>query len=337
MEGKPPVKISIIVPVFNVINYIHQCVDSLINQTLKEIEIILIDDCSTDGSGHVCDEYSQKDDRVIVIHNKTNLKQGVSRNKGIEKAQGEYLGFVDPDDWIDLDFYEKLYDSAKKRKADIAKTSAIHVFPDGRFSPPTTLNRYIKRGLREGKPLYTLILSEHWAGVYKKDLIERNNIRFPDIRNGQDIVFLMQVSYYAKVVSIVSKTYYYYRQHQKSTTHVKNIPYFESTLQCFKLHVDFVNAKNIDREGYDFLFFRGLIGVTKRFPLFKDRPDLLEYRDEYLIKTIGIILDYKYDRSILLKYLLKGLIRQQQMGRINNSLPFKIARTTINLKRLIRK
>ena len=137
------IKISVVIPVYNVEPFIKQCLDSLINQTLKEIEIILVDDCSTDSSGEICDEYAAKDNRVVVIHNKKNIRQGLSRNKGIEIAKGEYIGFVDPDDWVDLDFFEKLYNTAKKNNSDIVKTEPIRVNSDGSQELNTSLNKTI--------------------------------------------------------------------------------------------------------------------------------------------------------------------------------------------------
>lgn len=102
------IKVSIIVPIYNTENYLNTCIKNLINQTLKEIEIILIDDGSTDNSGKICDEYAKKDKRIKVIHKK-NEGAALARNVGIEIAQGEYIAFVDSDDYTDFDYYEKLY------------------------------------------------------------------------------------------------------------------------------------------------------------------------------------------------------------------------------------
>jgi len=104
-QNSTTIKVSVVIPVYNVESYFRQCLDSLKSQTLEEIEFIIINDCSTDSCGTICDEYSRSDERFIVVHNKTNIRQGLSRNKGIELAQGEYIGFVDADDFIDPDFY----------------------------------------------------------------------------------------------------------------------------------------------------------------------------------------------------------------------------------------
>ena len=102
------VKISIIVPVFNVEKYLSECLNSLINQTLKDIEIICVDDGSTDSSPSILEEFRNKDERIKVIRQE-NSGVSVARNNGLAIAQGEYVGFVDSDDWVDADFFEKLY------------------------------------------------------------------------------------------------------------------------------------------------------------------------------------------------------------------------------------
>lgn len=119
-------KVSIIVPVYNVEKYLRKCIDSLVNQTLNDIEIICINDGSTDKSLKILKEYKNKDSRIILL-NQENSGQSVARNRGIEIAKGEYLGFVDPDDWIDLDYYEKLYNAAIGTNADIATAGIIRI------------------------------------------------------------------------------------------------------------------------------------------------------------------------------------------------------------------
>lgn len=111
--------ISIIVPVYNVEEYIEQALDSLINQTYKNIEIIIIDDGSTDNSAIICERYAEEDKRIVVIHTANN-GVAIARNLGINLAKGEYIGFVDPDDYINLEMFEKLYGALKECKADIA-------------------------------------------------------------------------------------------------------------------------------------------------------------------------------------------------------------------------
>ena len=111
-------KISIIVPVYNVEQYINRCIDSLLGQTLKDIEIILVDDGSPDQCPQICDEYARKDSRIKVIHKKNN-GLGYARNSGLELATGEYIAFVDSDDYVNINMYEKLYNETINNNFDI--------------------------------------------------------------------------------------------------------------------------------------------------------------------------------------------------------------------------
>ena len=110
--------ISVIVPIYNVESYLEQCIKSIINQTYKNIEIILIDDGSTDKSPKICDKYKQKDSRIIVVH-KQNTGVSATRNIGLELSKGKWIAFVDSDDWIEKEYLEELLLNAKKEKADI--------------------------------------------------------------------------------------------------------------------------------------------------------------------------------------------------------------------------
>ena len=112
-------KISIIVPVYKVEKYIHKCIDSILAQTFTDFELILVDDGSPDNCGKICDEYAKEDSRIVVIH-KDNGGVSDARNIGISRANGEYIGFVDSDDYIDKDMYKNLYESCLNNKADIS-------------------------------------------------------------------------------------------------------------------------------------------------------------------------------------------------------------------------
>ena len=122
-------KISIIVPVYKVEKYIHKCIDSILNQTFKDFELILVDDGSPDNCGKICDEYAKKDSRVIVIH-KENGGLSSARNSGLDIARGDYIGFVDSDDYIENDMYELLYNLCEENNCDISSCSSIIHFPN---------------------------------------------------------------------------------------------------------------------------------------------------------------------------------------------------------------
>ena len=123
-------KVSIIVPIYNAGKFLEKCLDTLVNQTLKDIEIILVLDCPTDGSDRIAREYAEKDPRIRLIVNEQNLNIGLSRNEGLKIARGEYIGFSDHDDWRELDMYEKLYQKAREDQADIAISNFDSIYPD---------------------------------------------------------------------------------------------------------------------------------------------------------------------------------------------------------------
>lgn len=205
-------KVSIIVPAFNTEDYIEKCLNSLINQTLKEIEIILIDDGSTDNTLNIAKIFAKEDERIKII-SQTNKKQGVARNRGTELASGEYIGFVDSDDWVDLDFFEKLYNSAHKYNSDIALATNVRI-GNGRTKKRlnikkeefvTSLQDKIDISHQVKNPCPT-------NKIYRKEMLEKNQITWPEGIYCEDKLFTMQAIYYANgLVTVPDINYYYYR------------------------------------------------------------------------------------------------------------------------------
>ena len=122
-------RISVVVPVYNVEQYLEKCVNSIINQTYKNLEIILVDDGATDKSGKLCDELAKLDNRIMAYHKK-NGGLSDARNYGVERATGDYIGFVDGDDYIDAEMYEKLYEAIKKENVDVAECNLKIIYSD---------------------------------------------------------------------------------------------------------------------------------------------------------------------------------------------------------------
>lgn len=149
--NKNNIKVSVIIPVYNVEKYLRQCLNSITNQTLEDIEIICINDGSTDNSLKILKKYAQKDQRIIII-NKENSGAADSRNKGLKIAQGEYIGFVDGDDWIDKNYYEKLYNVALKNGADIARCTYKYCYKN--TIKDSELNRIIENRIQNNEPIF---------------------------------------------------------------------------------------------------------------------------------------------------------------------------------------
>lgn len=209
-------KVSVIVPVYNVEKYLKRCLDSLINQTLSDIDIICINDGSKDSSLQILEQYAQKDSR-IVIYNQENSGLSVARNTGLEHASGEYIGFVDSDDWVDLDFYEKLYNSAKNNNADIAVADFIREHP----------NKKPKRLKLKEEKIYTtpedkfMICKVHregcvWNKIYRTEFIKSINLKFVPKMYYEDRDFTIKSLYFSKKLVTTPNTYYRYFVNPKS-------------------------------------------------------------------------------------------------------------------------
>ena len=264
MEKSKP-KVSIIVPVYNVEKYLHRCIDSLINQTLKDIEIIAVNDGSADSRLSILKEYEKKDTRVIVINNKN---QGVSysRNIGIDKARGDYLLFVDSDDWIDLDMCEQMYNKALSNQSDIVMCSYIREFgshsKEKIFSSKDVticeneeikeLNRKIigpignELGTGEGLDSLGTI----WAKLYKSKLINDTSYRFIDLKeigSAEDTLFNIMIFKNVTKITFLNKPYYHY---WKGNTDSITVGYNPNLIvqwhKLFEYIRNFIDENNLD-------------------------------------------------------------------------------------------
>ena len=174
-------KISIIIPVYNVEEYLPKCLDSVINQTLKDIEIICINDCSTDNSLEILENYVKKDSRIIVLNQEKNQGQGAARNRGLQIASGEYVGFVDSDDWVENDYFEKLYNAAIKYNADIA---TVNMLKHKKYYKKYNVfhKKYLlKSDIQEKIKLYSDKKKYFFYAInkiFKTSIIKDNNINF---------------------------------------------------------------------------------------------------------------------------------------------------------------
>lgn len=210
-------KVSIIVPVYNVKKYLRKCLDSLINQTLKDIEIICINDGSTDKSLEILEEYKNRDSRIILL-NQENSGQSVARNRGIEIAKGEYIGFVDPDDWVDLDYYEKLYNAASTNNTDIAVGGIIRVTG---IKKKKFLN-FEKETLTDNTKLKFELCdvpekSYVWNKIYKTEKLKEIGLEFEKGIFYEDCIFTPQALFYLGKIVTVPNIYYYYLRRGNST------------------------------------------------------------------------------------------------------------------------
>lgn len=244
-------KISVIIPVFNTEKYLQRCLESVLNQTLSDIEIICINDCSADNSLEILREYSAKDKRVKIINFTRNQGAAAARNAGIKEAGGEYLGFIDSDDYIEPDFYENLYNTAKKTPSDIIKGSDMLIHqPDGEI----IFDRHNEK-IKENKLNF-------WAGyttaIYKTRFIKENNILFPEgLLVGEDPVFAIKAAFLADKIEIINNAQYHYIRREKSlNSEIWSREKVLSYIQYIETITDFISKQNVDRENHQIVFGR---------------------------------------------------------------------------------
>jgi|tagenome__1003787_1003787.scaffolds.fasta_scaffold20982225_1 glycosyltransferase involved in cell wall biosynthesis len=210
--------VSIIVPVYNNEKYLQQCIDSLINQTLRDIEIILVNDGSNDNSLLICHEFQKIDTRIKVI-DKPNGGVSSARNAGLKIASGEYVGFVDSDDWIEPDMYEKMYSAAEKHEADAVVVSfkinmdrKEHLkkvrLLEGSHSASTLLDLHIEDGSLKG-----MLMPSNCNTIYRSEIINRNNLFFDEeLKINEDGIFNLKFLMKARTVYSLPNDYvYHYR------------------------------------------------------------------------------------------------------------------------------
>lgn len=209
--------VSIIVPAYNVAQYISRCLHSLLRQTLKEIEIIVIDDGSTDNTADKIREIAAMDARIKTIF-QPNMKQGAARNRGLEIASGEYIGFVDSDDWVNDDYFEKLYLAAKKYDSDLALGTNIRI-GNGKTKKRLNIEKEVfVRSLQDRIDISKQAKNPCPTNkIYRKKMLLDNNIFYPEGIFCEDKLFTMQALYYANGIVTVPEVYYYYFRNPHST------------------------------------------------------------------------------------------------------------------------
>lgn len=209
-------KISVVVPVYNVEKYLKECIDSIINQTLEDIEIICVNDGSTDSSLEILNNYAKKDSRIIVI-NKSNSGYGHTMNMGLNAASGEYIGIIESDDFADKNMFEDLYKLAKEYDADIVKGDWYNYWSKNKFARKNNRISSAKAlkltNSKQDKSLLRINPSV-WSAIYKKDFLNKYNIRFLETPGAsyQDLAFSFKVFALAEKVILTDKAYLYYRQ-----------------------------------------------------------------------------------------------------------------------------
>jgi glycosyltransferase involved in cell wall biosynthesis len=221
-------KISIVVPIYGVEKYLNECVDSILNQTLRDIEVVLVDDGSKDRCPEMVDEYAARDSRVVAIH-QPNGGYGRAVNHGIEVATGEYIGIIESDDWIEPTMYEKLYASAKQHNTDITKGEFYAYDSQASDGQCDKLWKSRYQDLDDAPdgvfsiadyPLFLAFHASIWSSIYRADFIKPQKVSETRSASYQDFPFMVEAICRAKRISVVKEPLVHYRmeENQNSST-----------------------------------------------------------------------------------------------------------------------
>ncbi len=288
-------KISIIVPVYNGGEFLSKCIESIVTQTEKDLELILIDDGSSDNSGLLCDQYARTDSRIKVIHQK-NAGVSVARNKGINIAIGEYIGFVDSDDWVEPNMFERLLQEARNTDADIVMCDATTVYEDGHIQVDTITQLSGNQILKKSDFTPSLLLEMAGSAcrcIYKNNryndkLQKRNTLLFPlGVKFSEDRIFNLYAFGQANKVAYMKEAFYNRYMNKKSAVHRFHEDYFET----------YKNAANS-------------IEQVIRSTWQNDDELQRAYLGQFISGAIGAICNYYYKTSSLTAVEKKNMVKR---------------------------
>lgn len=236
-------KVSVILPIYNVQNYLRECLDSVIHQTLEDLEIICVNDGSTDSSLDIIQEYAAKDHRIRIITG-PNGGYGRAMNQGLDQASGEYIGIVEPDDYVSPDMFGDLYQIAREKNLDFVKADFYRFARDASGKEDLQYEHIDKSGKRYGEllnpsqdPSTIRFTLNTWSGIYKREFIEAHHIRHHETPGAsfQDNGFYFQTFIYARRAMIIDKPYYRNRRDNPNSS-VKS----KEKVYCMNIELDYV-------------------------------------------------------------------------------------------------
>lgn len=314
-------KVSIIIPCYGVERYLDRCMKTVVNQTLKDIEIILVDDSSPDRVPEICDEWAKSDNRIKVIHKEKNEGLGFARNTGLDIAKGEYVAFVDSDDYVDITIYEQLYNASEhgifdavfcglKQETINGSYLRINDFKDIKtFNKhelyKTALSFINKTDLCENERLFMSV----WHSIYKRNIIESYHIRFYSEREilSEDLPFQVEFCLKANKIKFIPEYLYSYSFNKKSLTRNFNINKFDAAFKLRTLLLNITKDHNIGRTLIDTEFYSRIRNMLAKLIFSKNYSIIYKYQfiRQLCHKDIWKKLDMSYDENKSWKYKMQ--------------------------------
>ena len=310
------IKVSVIIPVYNAEQYLRQCLDSVLGQSLKEIEVICVDDGSTDSSLGILREYERKDRRLKIL-TQANSGPARARNNALTQAMGEYLVFLDADDWFEADFLEKMSVCIEKNKADICICKAqrfdsasgkalpsdwmlkTELVPDEAFSPEEAA-QYI----------FQFTYGQVWDKLYRRSFLLESGILFPELRNSEDTAFAYTTLLSAGRIAVLPEVFVHYRVNVSSSVSSSIVNQPEAPYEAFRIiyeHLEFMENKGLFRQSFLNWAMEYLVWHVTNMPDKEIRKQNLSLVREVWFPTLQFEMyprqDY-YNKTAYLKYIV---------------------------------
>ena len=302
MKNRP--KVSVCIPVYNAEKFISECLDSLVKQTLREIEIICVNDGSTDSSPEIIKQYQKKYKNIKLINQK-NQGLGGARNTGIENATGKYVGFVDADDFVDEEMYEALYRLAEEKGCEIAMCNL-------RFEPNAQTKKHLwykpYKGVTDGEFLDRNI--QPWNKIVARDLIERIDFKFFP-KNGDDMFIVLMLE--ANNIVSTDERYYHYRIGHSTMSNTFKIDSFLNFIKCTEAQIDEIKKMGRYDELKEYLDYRMIYVLIQTMSV-----AALVKREDIFKECKKTLKDFKYRTNVYMKKLLKHEFSKiEYLGMVN--------------------
>lgn len=317
--------ISIIIPVYNVEKYLEKCLDSVVNQTYKNLEIICVDDCSTDSSRFILAQYAKTDSRIVIKKNNKNLGLGLTRNEGIKIAHGDFIHCLDSDDWMELNAYEIMLKHIDNETDMLCFSYTIHdeISKDiliVNWAEPNTF--YEKTSIYNSPNSFKCWSSSTWIKLYRKDFILENNLYYNDYRCLEDIEYAMRTVLKARNVVFIKESLLNYRNNRKNSLLSKKNYYIDNII------ADTIWANQVTRELpsevrhiilnyiYKLLIENALASYNENILTFRKMKDAFiknidieEFSNHFLKRIVMKVINYNHFRFFC-SYNLRNFIRK---------------------------
>ncbi len=332
-------KVSVIIPVYNVEKYLRECLDSVINQTLGDIEIICINDCSPDNSLDILKEYASKDARINIINFSENRGPGVARNAALDIAQGEYIMFLDPDDWYELDACETAYNQISQNQNDIVMFNYQEYYESSgkcyekwaKITPflPYSDNPHINL---ENLDINWIVNAYSWTQIYSRAYLNFYNIRYSDYRLGEDVPFVIKSYILSNNISVCLKVLYNYRIRDNKCNQSSNAKLWKNLIDARFEILEYIKTLNktknllpyiiyLAKVTYWFEKFYTLLSLNKRKDFYKNFQQLFKN-----IENTYHILDLpeaKFNKKLFQKIITQNYYQYELFKLLKNIFSIK--------------